>query len=320
MAKKPYGDINRNRTLPNNYSKKNQYAKKNYQKDKYKNFDNTTRIKIEKEKEKEHNLDHSFLEGRSQEKSNRSKKEKEKILMEKESKFKQLVLLKSLFFTMSFFCIALLLVLVVWNHFNQKPVKEEVVEEEIVEEEIAIDSNYLFIGDFHTVHMNFGDLSMSYPFVVKGEEALTTDSLYHNLNQSVYIYNPSVIFMEVGLEDLGNGERVEDIVSRYKIIIKEIQENRPNAHIYVESIYPIYPDKIPDSNKYKSINNATIKKINQELKTMASDLKVKYVDLYSVLLEKNQLKKDYTEDGVSLNADGYKKIWSVLRDIVEEEK
>lgn len=320
MAKKPYGDINRNRTLPNNSSKKNQYAKKNYQKDKYKNFDNTTRIKIEKEKEKEFNLDHSFLEGRSKEKGNRSRKEKEKILMEKESKFKQLVLLKSLFFTMSFFCIALLLVLVVWNHFNQKPEKEEVVEEEVVEEKVELDSNYLFIGDFHTVHMNFEDLSMSYPFVVKGEETLTTDSLYHNLNQSVYIYNPSVIFMEVGLEDLGNDERVEDIVSRYKIIIKEIQENRPNAHIYVESIYPIFSEKISDSNKYKAINNATIKKTNQELKTMSSDLKVKYVDLYSALLEKNHLKKDYTEDGVSLNADGYKKIWSVLRDIVEEEK
>jgi lysophospholipase L1-like esterase len=77
---------------------------------------------------------------------------------------------------------------------------------------------------------------------------------------------------------------------------------------------------IAEESEKAIVNIETIKKTNQELKTMSSDLKVKYVDLYSALLEKNHLKKDYTEDGVSLNADGYKKIWSVLRDIVEEEK
>lgn len=314
MAKKLYGDINKNRSLPRNYYKKNRNYKKNPPKEKNNNLENTTKINIEKEKTQ--NLDHSFLEGRVQNKSNRSKKEKEKILMEKESNYKNLVLLKILFFTLSFLCIFLLVVLMIWNHFNENPVEKE--ESTPVEDRI-IDTNYVFVGDTHTVHMDIEEFSMNYPYVVKADDALTTDSVYHDLNHLIYVYNPSVVIMEVGLEDLVNGERVEDIVSRYKIIVNEIQENRPNAHIYVESLYPVNSDKMGDS-RYKSVNNATIKKLNQELKVMTTDLKIGYIDVYNSLIDKNQLKKSYTDDGVSLNNDGYKVVWKVLKEVIDKEK
>jgi len=316
MPKKirPYSDINRNRTLPNSSLKKNTNNKKNTTKEKPKNLENTTRIKIDKERNID--LDNSFLEVRLKD-QNARKKEKENLLRKKETIYRQLEVLKIMFFTLSFLCIIVLVILLIMNsnrHLKPKDVKTEEKDTPVVEK--VIDDNYLFVGDIHTVNL---PIEEKYPSVRMAEDHMTTEVLLNDLENKVYIYNPSVVFIELGLEDLAMGLRIEDVINHYQMIVQNIQENRPNATIYIESLYPVYKDKIDSNSPYKDINNATIKKLNQELKNLSSQYKVHYIDLFSKLIMNDQLSEKYTVDGITLNEDGYSVVWKNILKIIKEE-
>ena len=41
--------------------------------------------------------------------------------------------------------------------------------------------------------------------------------------------------------------------------------------------------------------------------------------MYNELLEDDSLKDNYTDDGINLNEDGYKRVFKVINRIVEEE-
>ena len=329
MAKKgkPYSDINRSRTLPNNNGKGNNKSnpKKNNNRsyDKGKKLENTTKIRVDKFRLNDsESLDTSFLEARVQNKINKDKKGKEKILKETEQRIRGLSILKSIFYCLSLLCIIILVILVFMNHNFHKPNEEklpvEVVEEKKVEK--TIDDNYLFVGDIHTENLPLDEIPFLYPYVKVAQEDMSTQFLLDHLHEKVYVYNPSVIFLEVGLEDFIQESSLDDILTRYDTILTNIQENRPNAHIYVESLYPIYSDVMEEDSRYLQVDNDMIQTFNEKLKTLVSNQNVHYVDLYSVLMEDNHLKSNYTEDGYTLNSDGYKRIWKVFQKIVDDEK
>ena len=89
-----------------------------------------------------------------------------------------------------------------------------------------------------------------------------------------------------------------------KKIIKKIKENRSDATIYIESVYPI------NSNiKNNVVNNRTNKKIkslNRKLSNYCKEDNCNYINLYNDLIdEEGNLKEQYTEDGLHLNSLGY---------------
>ena len=58
----------------------------------------------------------------------------------------------------------------------------------------------------------------------------------------IYKYNPSKVFINLGYVDLVNDKSVNEIISNYEEIIKNIKLNRPYAEIYVISVFPINND------------------------------------------------------------------------------
>ena len=315
MAKKvkPYENNSRSRTLPNQSTNKNNNSNKNKTStNKKKDLEKTSKFKFDDDfLDIQKSLDTSFLEGR------RNDKKRDKVLKEKQAKARELEFLKSFFFLLSFLCVMVLIALILWNQTHMK--KTEKIDSEIVEEEVQeIDDNYLFIGD-----SRIGSLPMdqfSYPYVILSEDGMTTESIVNDFYQKIYIYNPSAVLIEVGLEDLANESRIEDIKERYSTILKMIQENRPNASVYVLSLCPINPNKIDEDNRYYNMNNATIMGLNKELKDLAKTYHYTYVDLYSSLSRDNLLKDIYSRDGISLNKEGYKVVWSIINKKIEEKK
>ena len=99
--------------------------------------------------------------------------------------------------------------------------------------------------------------------------------------------------------------------------LRGIQNNRSLANIYVESLYPINDSK---DNFDSNLSIELIKKANTEIKSMCKSLDVDYIDMYSELSVEDKLKDDYTEDGINLNEDGYKKVFKVINRYIEDEK
>lgn len=285
-----------------------------------KKLDVTTRIRVDEIRLNDSDsLDTSFLEGRVERQSRKNtKKVTENILKDNSDKIRKLKIIKRLFFTIALvMCIILLIILLI--NFIKKidfSKKSNTTNTDIVQKKETkdIDDNFLFVGDFGTEEFNFDNFDLDYHYVKKTDKKLTTEKLNDDLNDYVYKYNPSVIFLQVGIIDLDEDKSIDEIIDNYGKIIDSIKENRSYAEIYIESIYPINRDidDFDDDIIKSDIDNDDIKKLNSRLKKLAEEKKVKYIDLFSALENKGKLDEIYTDNGYLLNDDGYKQVYKYI--------
>ena len=275
-----------------------------------KKLEDTVRIRIDEDRVNDvESLDTSFIEGKKKVKS----KTKEKLLTESKDYSSFFNVLKYIFYVLAAGCIVFLGILVLKNN-NFFDKKEVVEEKEKVKEKVVLPDNYLFVGDFYIKNMDFEDFL--YPYVKVSDLEYTTSDLINNIEDDIYVYNPSSIFIEIGYNDLVNGVEESTIISNLEEIIEGIKSNREYSKIYVESLYPIEESEDEDN---QNITNEQIISLNKKIKKLTKTLEVNYVDMYNELLEDDSLKDNYTDDGINLNEDGYKRVFKVINRIVEEE-
>ena len=278
--------------------------------------ENDTRIRVDEERLNDYSsLDVSFLDKKAEKKASEDERVKEKILEDKGTEsavyrvFKVifwLSLILGLSFALYYFFVHSISALRVKDKEESKP-------EEIVEKR-EMDDNYLFVGGFHTNSMNFELFSA--PYVQKSTEEMTTKDILENMNDLIYIYNPSDVILEVGLQDLLVEENIDTVIEQIMMIVKEIEKNRPMAHIYVESLYPVNDQMENYPRSYQKIDNALIQIFNQKLMEKLIPFHVSYIDLFSILSEDGVLKESYTDDGLHLNEIGYEQIWKALKRVI----
>lgn len=198
--------------------------------------------------------------------------------------------------------------------FDHDKVKVVTKREEVVEK--VIDDNYLFLGDSITEQYDIKKYFEDYPVVNSGVSGDVAGSIVKDMKKRVYDYNPSKIFLLVGINDLRKGKDNNEIVSDIKEIVKLIKDNRPYSEIYLESIYPINKtddDKVSDSVRDIEFDNEKIIEVNDLLKEMAKEEKINYIDLYNKLVDDDgNLNISYTKDGLHISDDGYKVITDEL--------
>ena len=203
---------------------------------------------------------------------------------------------------------------------HSEKVKVVTKKEEVVEK--VVDNNYLFLGDSITEQYDLKEYYEDYPVVNSGVSGDFTSSIVENMKKRVYDYNPSKVFLLIGINDLRNGKDVSEIVSNTKEIIELIKENRPYSEIYLESIYPINKtddDKISDSVKNIKFDNEKIIEVNDLLKDLAKDEKITYVDLYNKLIDDDgNLNVSYTKDGLHISSEGYECITKELMKYIKD--
>ena len=203
---------------------------------------------------------------------------------------------------------------------NSEKVKVVTKKEEVVEK--VVDNNYLFLGDSITEQYDLKEYYEDYPVVNSGVSGDFTSSIVENMKKRVYDYNPSKVFLLIGINDLRNGKDVSEIVSNTKEIIELIKENRPYSEIYLESIYPINKtddDKISDSVRDIEFDNEKIIEVNDLLKDLAKDEKITYVDLYNKLIDDDgNLNISYTKDGLHISSEGYECITKELMKYIKD--
>ena len=166
--------------------------------------------------------------------------------------------------------------------------------------------NFLFLGDSITDYYYLEEYYDNLPVVNSGVAGNKTTDILSDMKNRVYQYNPTKVFLLIGTNDLDSNDKdiVNTTFNNIKKIIKKIKENRSDATIYIESVYPI------NSNiKNNVVNNRTNKKIkslNRKLSNYCKEDNCNYINLYNDLIdEEGNLKEQYTEDGLHLNSLGY---------------
>ncbi len=297
-----------------NYKNNNKHRNENYQKNSEDNMDfNITKQQVfdfdemkfsdeidtsfveNKRKKKEQIVDEltqSYEKGKVQQQK-REKKHHSKIRVER---FVAILCILALLGT----CVFLLM----------KPEKTKVITKR--EEVVVMDDNYLFLGDSITEQYDLDEYYNDLPVVNSGISGNKTKDLLNDLNNRVYQYNPSKVFLLIGTNDIQSKVEDDVIINNIKKILEDIHENRPYAKLYLEAIYPVDEG----SSGAQDRTNKEIQSINASLEDYCKKNDITFIDMYDLLLDpesdKDRLFEDYSKDGLHISDEGYEVITEEL--------
>jgi len=119
---------------------------------------------------------------------------------------------------------------------------------------------------------------------------------------------PEVIFVMIGINDLIRGLSDETILTNQQQIVRYLRRVHPQAKIVIQSILPHGGQKITweKRDRLLSIPNSRIRELNQQLKAIAQEEYVSYLDLYPLFADADgNLKTELSSDGLHLSSQGY---------------
>lgn len=170
----------------------------------------------------------------------------------------------------------------------------------------------IFIGDSITDLYHLDDYyDLNHKVYNRGIGGDTTEGVLKRLDVSLYALKPKVVVLMIGINDI-NGNKSDGLIERYEEIVKEIKKNLPNTILYCMSILPINDTIETYSTISYQKNNEIIINTNEEIKKITEkyDL-VSYLDLFALVNTSEGLNKDYSDDGLHLNHNGFV-IWTNL--------
>lgn len=143
----------------------------------------------------------------------------------------------------------------------------------------------------------------------RGISGDNTDGMLSRMHD-VIAAKPKKLFMMAGVNDISLQRDNATIIRQVKLLIRQVQAGSPDTEIYIQSALPINAEKLKYSRmKGKEIQ---IENYNTLLKQLCNEYNIKYIDIYSHLLEKPlTLKAEFTSDGLHINEAAYK-IWTDL--------
>ena len=164
----------------------------------------------------------------------------------------------------------------------------------------------VFLGDSLTDLYNVKDSYPQWDVLNRGIGGDRTYNVLDILPTSAYAVHPKVAILQIGINDIFAGRTLDRIEKDYEQILSNIKENLPDCKLIVESLYPLTADCV--------VRLDEVKKFNPKILALTEKYSYPYVDMYTPLLdpETNELKTDYTVEGLHLTEEGYKVITANL--------
>ncbi len=186
---------------------------------------------------------------------------------------------------------------------------EEVTTEESIkpwEATVKKNDNFVFLGDSIFDWYPIDEMyDSSIPIVNSGRAGYETHDILDRMEEMVYQYNPSKVFILIGTNDLKyEDDDEQEVADNIEKIVEQIKENRPNTKIYLQSIYPV--NREIKNHAAEERYNEEIEEVNSRLKDYCKKNDVTYIDMYSVLQDDDgNFKEEYTKDGLHPSTLGY---------------
>lgn len=199
-----------------------------------------------------------------------------------------------------------------------KLVEKVKVEKQKTYDEIRKEDNIVFLGDSIMDWYPISDIYGTLPIVKSGIAGYETDDILSRLDDMVYKYNPTKVFLLIGTNDLKTDEdKTKETANNIIEIMNNIKAKRPMTKLYFQSIYPVNRNMSGAEERY----NDEIKDVNRIVKEYCDKNNVTYINMFDELTDdKGNFKESLTRDGLHPNDLGYARISQVLlRYIYEKE-
>lgn len=156
-----------------------------------------------------------------------------------------------------------------------------------------------------------------------GIAGITSDILLHFIDEGILKYEPSVVYLMIGTNDLGNTIMASprDIALNVKEMVEIIHYNLPECQIHLLSCIPC----VEKYHGYKAMkagirSNDILKMIFKEYKRMIPYDYVDFINVYPALCnKKGEPIENYYVDGLHINDEGYQHFADEIKKQTKEE-
>jgi len=159
----------------------------------------------------------------------------------------------------------------------------------------------LFIGDSLIEYFDWQERFPKHSVYNMGVAGETVEGMYARI-EVVYsqLDEADAIFVMSGINNLAMGDK--KFIPTYRKVVKGLKEQYASSKIFVQSLLPVL---------FPWISNDEIRDMNRQLKKMAEEENVLYLDIHSLFHEEggSPVKGYLLEDGVHVSAKGYL-VWS----------
>ncbi|NMF84132.1 GDSL-type esterase/lipase family protein [Nodosilinea sp. P-1105] len=127
-------------------------------------------------------------------------------------------------------------------------------------------------------------------------------------------------FIMVGINDLIWGGSDADLVYNIRRIVGDLQQAHPELRIVVQSVLPHGGARASweGRDRLADIPPGQIQAINQQLRLLAVEMGVEFLDLYPLFADGDgYLRPDLSTDGLHLNQEGYR-VWRTALALINE--
>lgn len=118
--------------------------------------------------------------------------------------------------------------------------------------------------------------------------------------QQVKELSPSIIFLSLGMNDVEhtNGD-AEKFIKQYESVVDEVKKNVPEAHIFVNAIFPVQEKAVKEKPVFEKIEE-----YNDKLKELCDKKRIGFIDSSDLVSDEY-----YEQDGVHFKAAFYP-VWA----------
>ena len=167
------------------------------------------------------------------------------------------------------------------------------------------------MGDSITAGFDTQALLSEFSIINKGLSANNSTHLLKRLERDLLASYPDIIFILIGTNDIAAGFTDTEILSNINIILEITSEKLSKSKIFATSILPTRNNELRP--------NERIRGLNKKIQMITEELKVNYLDLYSIFVDDTgQLGKELTNDGLHLNEKAYLKWADFLKNFLTD--
>jgi lysophospholipase L1-like esterase len=165
----------------------------------------------------------------------------------------------------------------------------------------------IFLGNSITQGVDWAELLQNKNARNRGISGDITYGVLERLSE-VTEGQPAKVFILIGINDIEHNIPDSLIVNNYRRMIRQIKAESPRTKIYFHTLLPVNNEFTQFKKHYNKDEHILF--VNTELKKIAAEENITLIDLHSHFLDaSNKLDKRYTQDGLHLNAEGYK-VWA----------
>jgi lysophospholipase L1-like esterase len=169
----------------------------------------------------------------------------------------------------------------------------------------------LFVGSSTIVRWK--SLPADYPDIVTLNRGFGGNSIIdctHFADRTIFPYDPKMIVLRAGGNDLHGGKTVEQVFGDYKDFVAKVRSKYPDVPIVYLSMSPA-PARWAERDLNKQVNTL-IEKYDKDKPNL------KYVECYDMTLDKDGQPREelFVEDHLHFNGEGYKLLSERLRPVL----